>query len=360
MRRGDHGWFCIGGMHRVAQTMLFGFALLCTDPPSAAEPSVTMHSAAQIPGTKTVEITCTVTGGEAGNLSVTLEVYDGATLVHTAAGLSAGQNQSVTWDSGSHWDGQVGTLTFKVVAADHDDPSDMVFVQGGTLPNIGNGVIEVSSFYIGRYEVTKAEWDEVYAWATHADRGAQVYHFDRAGSGFAPDHPVHTVNWYDAVKWSNARSEKEDRTPAYMSGDAAYRTGRVNNVAVNPDANGYRLPTYAEWEFAARGGVHSQGYTFSGGNDLNAVAWYSDNSWQVGRTSPVGQKAANELGIHDMTGNVWEWCFDWRPTHVDSFRAYRGGTGSGRTMLNRCSRRNRLRDGARPSNEVDVRSASRR
>ncbi len=198
-------------------------------------------------------------------------------------------------------------------------PDNMVFVQGGTLPDIGNGEITVDSFYIGKYEVTWGEWK-----AVRAQASARGYDIGDRGDGSADDHPVHSVSWYDAVKWCNLRSEIEGRTPAYTVGESIYKTGEYDDVEVNGSANGYRLPTDAEWEFAARGGTQSQGYAYSGSNDVNEVAWYEDNS--EGSSHPVGKKAANELGIHDMSGNVWEWCFDWHPSYVGSDRVLRGGS----------------------------------
>ena len=207
-------------------------------------------------------------------------------------------------------------------------PVGMVLVAGGSLPDICNGELNVATFLIGKYEVTKAEWDAVYAWAV-----TNGYSFESAGSGCASNHPVHTVSWYDVVKWCNARSEKEGRTTAYVVAGAPYRVGQTNDVVVIATATGYRLPTDAEWEFAARGGIHSQSYDYSGGNDVNAVAWYYENSvgaacnYNSSRgTWPVGQKAANELGIHDMSGNVWEWCFDWHPGGEGSLRVLCGGS----------------------------------
>jgi sulfatase modifying factor 1 len=133
------------------------------------------------------------------------------------------------------------------------------------------------------------------------------------------------VSWYDVVKWCNAKSEKEGLSPVYQVNGNTYRTGEFGYdgsyaVTANPSANGYRLPSEAEWEWAARGGVSSQGYTYSGSNDPHAVGWYDY------RLIATGTKAANELGIFDMSGNAWEWVFD----AVDGYsRRLRGVTFDG-------------------------------
>ncbi len=188
--------------------------------------------------------------------------------------------------------------------------------------------VYVSAFYMDKTEVTKAKWDEVYTWAvTHG------YSFDNAGSGKASNHPVHTVNWYDMVKWCNARSQKEGKTPAYYTSSNKitanlYKTGWVDlqNDWVRWDS-GYRLPTEAEWEKAARGGLSGKRFPWGDVIDHTRANYYgypSDYAYDLGYegfdtryatgnypyTSPVGSFAPNGYGLYDMAGNLWEWCWD--------------------------------------------------
>jgi formylglycine-generating enzyme required for sulfatase activity len=170
---------------------------------------------------------------------------------------------------------------------------EMILVEGGTF-KMGRDVT-LSSYAIGKYPITQAQWQAV--------MGANPSHFK------GDNLPVESVNWDDAQKFISKLNSMTGKT--------------------------YSLPTEAQWEFAARGGTESKGFEYSGSNNLDEVGWYRDNS--DSKTHPVGEKEENELGIHDMSGNVWEWCADWYGSYDSvavtnpigavegAFRVLRGG-----------------------------------
>jgi formylglycine-generating enzyme required for sulfatase activity len=148
------------------------------------------------------------------------------------------------------------------------------------------------SFFIARLEAT---WDEYDRFCSETSR--RIRTDKEMGRG---DRPA-IVNWYDATEYCNWLSEQAGLNPCYDLARLA--------TTCDFEANGYRLPTEAEWEYAARGGPRSQGYACAGNDDPDQVAWHAGNS--NGVTQPVGQLQPNELGLFDMNGNLWEWSWDW-------------------------------------------------
>jgi formylglycine-generating enzyme required for sulfatase activity len=233
--------------------------------------------------------------------------------------------------------GMAAAMVFGVVFPGYAQIAGFVRINGGTF-TMGSPVgeagrfnneiqhnVTVSSFYMGKYEVTQRDWRDV--------MGHNPNYFT------GNDLPVENISWYDAVEYCNKRSEQEGLTPAY--------TGNGDGITWNRSANGYRLPTEAEWEYACRAGTATPYYT---GDSVNSAGWYVSNSGY--KTHPVGQKQPNAWDLYDMHGNVGEWCWDWYgeypsgaqtdPSGAESgtFRVIRGGSWNAYAQSLRSADRN--------------------
>ena len=247
---------------------------------------------------------------------------------------------------------------FALIPAGVYQMGDAIDNNGGADAPVHN--VTVSGFYMGKTEVTWSEWQAVQQWGTLVGGYTSL----AVGAGKGAGYPVTNVNWYDVVKWCNAKSEREGLVPAYYTNNAqtvVYRLGnvQVTNVQVKWGANGYRLPTEGEWEKAGRGGLVGKrfpnGDTISQSlanyygatgayaydlapNGYNAIGSVGGTS---SATSPVGSFVANGYGLKDVAGNVWEWCWDWygtlgsggvtdpRGADTGTNRVFRGGSWYG-------------------------------
>ena len=219
----------------------------------------------------------------------------------------------------------------------------MVYVPGGGFQmgkDLGNAAtgdvtpvhtVMLSGFYMSIHPVTQEQWMDI----IDEDRFEPAY-------GRGDDYPAYNVSWYDAIVLCNRLSLQDGLYPAYYLSGSNHpdiwigSTGSSiptssnaiwDAVEILPDSNGYRLPTEAEWEYAAKGGNNTPGFTYSGSDDPGLVAWYEGNSPDT--THEVGIKTPNDLGIFDMSGNVWEWCFDWKDDYTSEAQTNPIGASSG-------------------------------
>ncbi len=320
---------------------LLVFLILLSPVLTMAQAVVNHVRAAQRTGTKLVDIHYSLSAS--ASVSVAVSDDGGNTYVVPASSFSgdagvlvtSGTNKHIVWDAEADWNDRTSaTMKFRITATGVlPSPDDLVMIPGGDFSmgdSFGEGdsdeqpvrTVSLADFRMGKYEVTKALWDQVQAWAIN-----HGYTDLPTGSGKGVVHPVHSINWYAMVKWCNARSERDGLTPCYTVDDVVFRMGESDTVECDWSASGYRLPAEAEWERAARGG--QDGKRFPWGDvislaeanyrsldveyDLGGGVGYHPDYASDGTpyTSPVGSFAANGYGLHDITGNVWEWCWEW-------------------------------------------------
>lgn len=227
--------------------------------------------------------------------------------------------------------------------------TELVKIQGGTFKmgsKDSDGLADVdeqkehsvnlSTFEISKFEVTVWEWKQFI-------KANKMKMPAKPTWGWQDNHPINGVTWNEAIAYCNWLSKKEKLQPAYSK--------KGPNFNCNFKANGYRLPTEAEWEFAAKGGTLSKGFKYCGSNSLDDIAWHKGNS--IGTPHTIGTKLPNELGLYDMSGNVWEWCWDWY--NKDFYKLEKGDNPRGPEMGNRRS----VRGGSWDSQANYVRPANR-
>ena len=292
-------------------------------------------------------------------ISITEAVTLKAIAVKDGMNNSAVASASYTISSGNIPEGFVEVKGTTITGSESWTPTSDVFVSGRS--------ITISDMYVCDHEVTQAEYEKYCKYGSSSPS---------SDYGYGDNYPAYYVSWYDAIVYCNLRSIDEGLTPAYKIGeetDPRKWSGIVGDsengycgpsssnstwdaLTYDKEADGYRLPTEAEWEWLARGG---ENYTYAGSNTVDDVAWYTTNTNDKG-SREVKTKQANGYGLYDMSGNVYEWCYDWygsvNSSTADtgassgSFRVLRGGSWGYLASLCAVS----YRDSSGPGNRYGV------